>query len=263
MPNAASKFHVWLLFFSWTYSRRSTYCFYKRHEYINVWLYIQVPNIIVGNICWYQEISYYLLHRTIYIISLLYFKYTCDADDVKLAAIELSSFQKTLKIEKKKILLKFPERWFEYSFAVGEKWTCVNLPQAVTHDIVERVSDKNTCQKKNQVFWPTSAKKKLLNHVFPQNFKHLMSRKNYFPWNHFHEKNSWKWFHGNFFNTYSKVCWVIGSPKEPSTFRKYIKSCINLCIWPCKSFVSWPLGKPCNLSSKDHVATSRRESNKS
>ena len=136
-------------FFSWTYSRRSTYCFYKRHEYINVWLYIQVPNIIVGNICWYQEISYYLLHRTIYIISLLYFKYTCDADDVKLAAIELSSFQKTLKIEKK-ILLKFPERWFEYSFAVGEKWTCVNLPQAVTHDIVERVSDKNTCQKKKE-----------------------------------------------------------------------------------------------------------------
>ena len=88
-------------FFSWIDSRRSTYCFYKRHEYINVWLYIQVPNIIVGNICWYQEISYYLLHRTIYIISLLYFKYTCDADDVKLAAIELSSFQKTLKIEKK------------------------------------------------------------------------------------------------------------------------------------------------------------------
>ena len=106
MPNAASKFHVWLLFFSWTYSRRSTYCFYKRHEYINVWLYIQVPNIIVGNICWYQEISYYLLHRTIYIISLLYFKYTCDADDVKLAAIELSSFQKTLKIEKKKNTIK-------------------------------------------------------------------------------------------------------------------------------------------------------------
>ena len=33
---------------------------------------------------------------------LLHFKYTCDADDVKLAAIELSSFQKTLKIEKKK-----------------------------------------------------------------------------------------------------------------------------------------------------------------
>ena len=32
---------------------------------------------------------------------LLHFKYTCDADDVKLAAIELSSFQKTLKIEKK------------------------------------------------------------------------------------------------------------------------------------------------------------------
>ena len=99
MPNVASKFHVWLLFF---FLNR----LYRRHEYINVWLYIQVPNIIVGNICWYQEISYYLLHRTIYIISLLYFKYTCDADDVKLAAIELSSFQKTLKIEKRKNTIK-------------------------------------------------------------------------------------------------------------------------------------------------------------
>ena len=167
MPNVASKFHVWLLFFFLNrLYRRSTYCFYKRHEYINVWLYIQVPNIIVGNICWYQEISYYLLHRTIYIISLLYFKYTCDADDVKLAAIELSSFQKNFKNWKKKILLKFPERWFEYSFAVGEKWTCVNLPQAVTHDIVERVSDKNTCQKKKSSFLANFRQKKIAESCF-------------------------------------------------------------------------------------------------
>ena len=116
----------------------------------------------------------------------------------KTSSYRVIIISKNFKNWKKKILLKFPERWFEYSFAVGEKWTCVNLPQAVTHDIVERVSDKNTCQKKKSSFLANFRQKKLLNHVFPQNFKHLMSRKNYFPWNHFHKKNSWKWFHGKF-----------------------------------------------------------------
>ena len=70
-----------------------------------------------------------------------------------------------------KILLKFPERWFEYSFAVGEKWTCVNLPQAVTHDIVERVSDKNTCQKKKIKFFGQLPPKKIAESCFSTKFQ--------------------------------------------------------------------------------------------
>ena len=89
----------------------------------------------------------------------------------KTSSYRVIIISKNFKNWKKKILLKFPERWFEYSFAVGEKWTCVNLPQAVTHDIVERVSDKNTCQKKKSSFLANFRQKKIAESCFSTKFQ--------------------------------------------------------------------------------------------
>ena len=56
--------------------------------------------------------------------------------------------------------------------------------------------------------------------------------------------------------TYLKVCWASGSPKEPSTFRKYMRSWATMCILSMSAEVNWPFGRCCILSNNDKVAAS-------